>query len=134
MLGTLKPFDEKPSLYSPLTLAYIGDSVYEVYVRAHLLSGGNLPSSKLHRLSIQYVSAEAQSAFYNIIEPMLSEEEIAIFKRGRNAKSCTVPKHAGVIDYKRATGVEALIGYLYLSGRQERIDYLMSLLFENQSK
>ena len=132
MFGMLETPSEKPSMYSPLTLAYMGDSVYEVYVRAHLLAGGNLPTNRLHRESIKYVSAEAQSAFMEIIEPLLTEEEEAIYKRGRNAKSYTVPKHAQVIDYKRATGLETLIGYLYLSGRSERIDELMQVLFKQE--
>ena len=133
MFGMLETPSEKPSMYSPLTLAYIGDSVYEVYVRAHLLAGGNLSTNKLHRASIKYVSAEAQSAFMEIIEPMLTDEEEAIYKRGRNAKSYTIPKHASVIDYKRATGFETLIGYLYLSGKGERIDELMQLLFNKDN-
>lgn len=129
MLGMLKTPTEKPSMYSPLTLAYIGDSVYEVYVRAHLLENGNLPTNRLHKASINYVSAEAQSAFMEIVEPMLTEEEEAVYKRGRNAKSYTVPKHAQLIDYKRATGFEALIGFLYLSENKERIDQIMQIIF-----
>ena len=130
MLGMLETPSEKPSMYSPLTLAYVGDSVYEVYVRAFLLKNGNLPTNRLHKESIKFVSAEAQSSFMEKLEPLLTEEEEAVYKRGRNAKSYTVPKHAQLIDYKRATGFEALIGYLYLNKNQERIDELMKIIFE----
>lgn len=129
MFGMFEPPSEKPSMYSPLTLAYIGDAVYEVYVRAYLLRNGNLPTNRLHKESIKFVSAEAQSSFMEKLEPLLTEEEEAIYKRGRNAKSYTVPKHAQLIDYKRATGFEALIGYLYLCKNQERIDELMKTIF-----
>ena len=132
MLGQLKPSADKPSMYSPLTLAYLGDSVFELYIRYHLLSGGNTPCGKLHRIATHYVSAEAQSSFMAILEPLLTEEEEAIYKRGRNAKSCTVPKHADIIDYKRATGLEALIGYLYLCGRKDRIDEIISMLLKDE--
>ena len=134
MLGLLENPSEKPSMYSPLTLAYMGDCVYEMYVRAHLLAKGNLSSNKLHRLATHYVSAEAQSAFMAVLEPTLTQEEEAVYKRGRNAKSSTVPKHAVLIDYKRATGLETLIGFLYLSGRQERIDEIMTLLFNQNTE
>lgn len=127
MFGQLES-TEKPTTYSPLVLAYIGDAVYELYVREHLIAGGNMPVNRLHKLSKGFVSAEAQSEFMKVLEPMLSEEEEAVFKRGRNAKSYTSPKHAELIDYRRATGLEALIGYLYLSGRQERIDEIMKIL------
>ncbi len=134
MLGQLEKPTEIPSMYSPLTLAYMGDCVYELYVRAHLLAKGNLSSNKLHRAAMHYVSAQAQSEFMEILEPLLTEEEEAVYKRGRNAKSSTVPKHAQLIDYKRATGLEALIGFLYLSGRNERIDEIMNLLFNNETR
>jgi len=130
MLGMIETPSEKPSMYSPLTLAYIGDSVYEVYVRAYLLRNGNLPTNRLHKESIKFVSAEAQSGFMEKLEPLLTEEEEAIYKRGRNAKSYTVPKHAQLIDYKRATGFETLIGYLYLSKNRERIDEIMKIIFQ----
>lgn len=132
MFGMLETPSEKPSMFSPLTLAYIGDSVYEVYVRTHLLKNGNLPTNRLHKESIKYVSAEAQSSFMEALEPLLTQEEEAVYKRGRNAKSYTVPKHAQLIDYKRATGFEALIGYLYLSKNEQRIDELMQIIFSQE--
>ncbi|MBQ3054406.1 MAG: ribonuclease III [Clostridia bacterium] len=132
MLGRNFKLEEKPSMYSPLTLAYVGDGVYELYVRSFLVSRGNLSSKLLHREATAYVSAEAQSNFMEILEPLLTEEETAVYKRGRNAKSYTVPKHAQLIDYKRATGLETLIGYLYLSEREDRIEEIMSLLFNKK--
>ena len=129
MFGKLEKETEKPALYSPLALAYMGDCVYEMYVRHHLLAQGNFSSNKLHQAAMKYVCAEAQSAFMEELEPLLSEEEEAVYKRGRNAKSPTVPKHAELIDYKRATGLEALLGFLYLEGREERINEIMTILF-----
>ncbi|MDP4118743.1 MAG: ribonuclease III domain-containing protein [Bacillota bacterium] len=132
MLGQMEEAAEKPSMYSPLTLAYMGDCVYEVYVRAHLVATGNFSSNKLHRQAMQYVSAKAQSEFMNVLEPFLTDDEEAIYKRGRNAKSATVPKNADLMDYRRATGLEALMGWLYLSGRQERIDEIMTILLKEK--
>ena len=130
MFGKLEIEAEKPSLYSPLALAYMGDCVYEMYVRHHLIAQGNLSAHKLHKAAMKYVCAEAQSAFVEVLEPLFSEEEETVYKRGRNAKSPTVPKHAKVTDYKRATGLETLLGFLYLEGRQERIDEIMTILFK----
>ncbi len=134
MLGQLNSPLEKPSMYSPLTLAYLGDGVYELYIRSHLVSMGNKSSNKLHRLAMQYVSAESQSKFMEVLEPLLTPEEEAIYKRGRNAKSSTVPKHASLIDYKRATGLETLFGYLYLCGNEKRINELITLLLNTEMR
>ncbi len=122
---------EKPSLLAPLVLAYIGDSVYEVFVREKLiLQHSDMPAYKLHRLAIKYVCAHAQSNSILAIEGELSEEEEAVYKRGRNAKSPTVPKNADVGEYRRATGFEALVGYLYLKGSGERLDEIMNKAFQ----
>lgn len=111
---------------NPLVLAYIGDSVYELYIREHLLfKGKDKKAHKLHVEAISYVKAQGQSDIIKKIEEKLTDEELEIFKRGRNAKSKTSPKNADIIDYRMATGFEALIGYLYLTGRKER---LMELL------
>ena len=112
---------KKPVEYSSLALAYIGDAVYEVYVRAYLLEGGNIPVKKLHKLSIGYVCAGAQSNIVHKLEEHLTEEERAVYKRGRNAHSNTSAKNAGIVDYRHATGFEALIGYLYLSNENDRM-------------
>lgn len=123
---------KKPCQYAPLVLAYIGDGVYEVYVRGRLLlENPDLPAHKLHVLATKHVKAHAQSNSMLAVEPMLSETELAIYKRGRNAKSATVPKHADLADYRRATGFEALVGYLHLQGEQERLTKIMEAAFEN---
>ncbi|MBR5613940.1 MAG: Mini-ribonuclease 3 [Clostridia bacterium] len=109
-----------PSQYSPLTLAYIGDCVYELFVRTYLLKDANFPVQKLHKSAIQLVNAKAQSDLYQKVKDKLSEEETAVYKRGRNTNSHP-PKNANLIDYKAATGMEALIGYLYLKGDSDRI-------------
>ena len=115
--------------YSALSLAYIGDCVYEMYVRSYLLGKGNRRVNDLHRMATQYVRAKAQAEFYHKIEDILTENEKAVFHRGRNTKSHP-PKNADVIEYKIATGVEALIGYLYIEGKSDRISELMSHLFD----
>ena len=124
----------KPNELSPLVLAYIGDGVYELFVRNRLIEEfSSTPPSKLHKLSSAHVKAHAQSNSMKIIEPELSEKELAVYKRGRNAKSATVPKNADVADYRRATGFEALIGYLYLNKEKERLYELMEKAFQNCS-
>lgn len=125
-------FTKKPCQYPALVLAYIGDSVYEVYVRTRLIAENpDLPAHRLHVLAIRRVKARAQSNSMLAVEPMLSEEEEAVYKRGRNAKSATIPKNADVADYRRATGFEALVGYLYLKGDQERMEKIMETAFAN---
>ncbi len=111
--------------YSPLALAYLGDAVYEVIVRTILLNYGNMPVNKYHRKASHMVNASAQSRMITELEPMLTEEELSVYKRGRNAKSYTSAKHATIIEYRMATGFEALIGYLYLKEEMERIFYLV---------
>jgi ribonuclease-3 family protein len=107
--------------YSPLTLAYIGDDAYDLVIRTYLLGKGNMPVNKLNRMADGLVRAKAQSDMMDVIEPMLDGEEHAVYKRGRNAKSYTKAKNATVADYRRATGFEALMGYLYLQGRYVRM-------------
>ena len=111
---------------SPLVLAYLGDTVYESYIREHLIRQNmNRKVNNLHKLAIQYSKAKAQATIIHEIENELTEEEMKIFKRGRNQKSHTSPKNADIIDYKYATGFEALIGYLYLSEDKERLEYIV---------
>ena len=107
--------------YSPLTLAYIGDDAYDLVIRTYLLGKGNMQVNKLNRMANELVKAKAQSDMMDVIEPMLDEEEHAVYKRGRNAKYYTKAKNATVADYRRATGFEALMGYLYLQGRLVRM-------------
>ncbi|MCT4612655.1 MAG: ribonuclease III [Clostridia bacterium] len=106
--------------YSPLALAYIGDCIFELLVRTMLVKKENKQVYKYHKEAVKYVKASAQASISKSIEHMLSEEEIAVFKRGRNSKS-KPPKNADTLEYKYATGFEALIGYLYLKGDMERI-------------
>lgn len=100
--------------YSPLTLAYIGDGIYELVIRTILVKKGNCPVHHLHKQASSLVKASAQSAMMEILEPLLTEEEKSVYRRGRNAHSPTMAKHASMADYRRATGFEALMGYLYL--------------------
>lgn len=115
----------RPELLSPLSLAYIGDAVYELYVRTHIMRDENLPVNKLHKTATGYVKAKAQSDIVHHIESLLTEDELAVYKRGRNAHSHTSAKNADIVDYRHATGFEALIGYLYLSKSDERLEFLL---------
>ncbi len=107
--------------YSPLTLAYIGDAIYEILIRTMVVEAGNAPVNKLHKQVTQQVQATAQAELFHHIEEQLTEEELSVYKRGRNAKSFTSAKNAGIVEYRTATGLEALFGYLYLSDRIDRI-------------
>ena len=115
-----------PSQIAPLSLAYMGDTVYDLFVRTMLLETTTLTARGLHERAAKLVCAKAQAAAFRRIEPMLSEEELGVFRRGRNSHIGTVPKSASIMDYRTATGLEALIGWLYLSGRDERIRSLMA--------
>ena len=106
--------------YSPLTLAYIGDGVYELVIRTILVKKANCPVNRLHKKP-QPCKASAQSGMMEILEPLLTEEEKSVYRRGRNAHSATMAKHATMADYRRATGFEALMGYLYLKEDFSRI-------------
>lgn len=106
--------DQDLRSYSPLTLAYIGDGVYELIIRTILVKKGNCPVNRLHKKASSLVKAGAQSAIMEVIEEELTPEELSVYRRGRNAHSPTMAKHATMADYRRATGFEALIGYLYL--------------------
>ena len=106
--------DQDLRSYSPLTLAYIGDGVYELIIRTILVKKGNCPVNRLHKKASSLVKAGAQSAIMEVIEKELTEEELSVYRRGRNAHSPTMAKHATMADYRRATGFEALMGYLYL--------------------
>lgn len=111
--------------YSPLTLAYIGDSIYDLIIRTMLVEKGNAQVNRLHQEASKLVKATAQKEIVHAIMELLTEEEIAVFKRGRNAKSVTTAKNASITDYRIATGFEALIGYLYLTEKLDRILFLV---------
>ena len=117
--------------YSPLSLAFLGDSVYDTLVREHLLRIANMPVSKLHSAKIKLVCAEFQSAAYEKLAEVLDEKELAVLKRGRNATGNTVPKHADAVEYRRATAIECLFGYLFLLGRNDRIYELFSVMIDD---
>ena len=127
-----REFTEKEArLLNPLQLALVGDGVYELFIRNFILSNSlDLSAHKIHVKAIGYVKAKSQSTIMHEIEDKLTENESYIFKRGRNAKSATVPKNADVRDYRMATGFEALVGYLYLTGNNERLEFV----FENALK
>ena len=114
--------------YSPLSLAFLGDSVYDTLVREYLLRQANMPAAKLHSAKIKLVCAEYQSDAYGVLEENITEHELAVLKRGRNATGNTVPKHADAAQYRRATAVECLFGYLFLTGQTERIYGLFELI------
>lgn len=110
---------------SPVVLAFVGDAVYSLYVREKLVLGTDFKTGTLQKLSSRQVSAKGQSELIERLLPALTEEEADIFRRGRNAKKSTRSRHASVGEYNRSTGFEALIGYLYLTGRHERIEELL---------
>ena len=118
---------------SPLTLAFLGDSVYEMFVRTKILSMGNRPTNELHKIAVGYVKAKAQAQAAHKILETLSEEETEIYKRGRNTNIHTVPKNADMADYRHATALEALIGYLYIKGDEERLSEILNLAFDELS-
>ncbi len=115
---------------SPLNLAFVGDAIYEIFVREMLVCNANRPVNDLHRESVKYVSAQAQTAAFEKIKDILTEEETAQFKRGRNAKVGHSPKSATDAEYHTATGMEALFGYLYLTEQQERIKELFNIIIK----
>ncbi len=125
VLGVIREGLKLPSMnpmdYSPLTLAYVGDDVYDLIIRSYLLSKGNNHVDVLNRMANSLVKAKSQSAMMGVLEPLLTPEELSAYKRGRNAKSYTRAKNATVADYRRATGFEALVGYLYIKGDMGRV-------------
>ena len=112
------------------TLAFLGDAVYNVYIRCYLASHSNVKTGMLHKESIKYVSAKGQSHTIDDILEILTEEEMSVYKRGRNTNINTVSKNIDVVNYKRATGFEALIGYLYVKGEKNRLDELVKICIE----
>ena len=116
--------------YSPLTLAYMGDCAYEITIRCLLVHKGNAPVNTLNKKGSELAKAETQSKMITALADSLSEEELAVYKRGRNAKSYSSAKNATMGDYRRATGFEALIGWLYLKGRHDRMMEIIKSGFE----
>ncbi len=116
--------------YSPLTLAFIGDAVFDIIIRTGMVTNSNTRADKLHKSTSAIVKATTQSLMVDAILPHLSEEEEGIYRRGRNAKPRSTAKNAAISDYHKATGLEALVGYLYLDDRMERIMELMGIGLE----
>lgn len=122
MLGNSK-------LFNPLTLAFMGDAVYEIAARELVIVKlGSTSADRLHTLTVSLVRASAQAEGYRLIEPILTEDEIAMFKRGRNSSSVTVPKSSSAAEYRTATGLETLFGWLHLSGNTIRAKELFSII------
>ena len=118
--------------YSPLTLAFIGDGVYDLLVRDYLVRQANRPVGELNKRKVALVNCESQAAFAKSLIPKLSEREQAVYKRGRNAAPKCTPKHGTVADYHSATGLEALFGYLHINGEQDRIKELFNEIITQQ--
>ena len=123
-----------PEKLSPLALAYIGDAVYELAVREYLLGRGEAHNKELHRRAVELVRAEKQSELYDVISTILGDEEKEVMRHGRNAKGGHHPPHTSVGAYRRATGVEALVGWLYLRGEKDKLALIFEQLFANDSK
>ncbi len=121
---------DNPNLLSPSALAFVGDAVYGLYVRTYLAEV-NRPSGELHKLSVKLVNATAQAQAFHLIEPLLSEKELSIFKRGRNFHTGNTPKNSTGGEYHLATGLETLFGFLYLSGQSDRAKELFAIIWNN---
>lgn len=116
--------------YSPLVWAYMGDAVYEMYIREYVINQGLCKNGLLHKKSIKFVSAKAQCAILKNLEEKLTEEEQDIVRRGRNANPHSAAKNADIVEYKYATGFEALIGFLHLTEQKERLDEVLKMCVE----
>ena len=121
-------FDEKDArLLNPQVLAFVGDGVYSLYIRHKIITTEDLKGQKLHSEVVNYVKAKGQSNYIDKLLPKFTEEELSVFKRARNYKTLTHAKNANIIDYRRATGLEAVIGYLYLTNKIDRLNELLEL-------
>lgn len=123
--------EERARALSPVTLAFLGDAVYSLFVREKLVLSCDFSTGGLQKLASAEVSAHGQSILLEKITPLFTEAELAVFKRGRNAKKSTKSKNASVAEYNRSTGFEAVLGYLYLTGQYERINFLLGGNYEN---
>ena len=118
----------KADEYSPLTLAFLGDGVYDLLVRESLVNRANRPAGELNRQKVAMVNCRAQAEYAQLLMPSLSEKELAVYKRGRNASPKCTPKNGSVADYHSATGLECLFGYLHVNGETERINELFDII------
>jgi len=133
-MTALDPKVERPELLSPLALAFVGDGVYELLARQQLLARGSAPVGRLHSRTVELVSAAAQARAYRQVAPLLSPEEDAIYRRGRNANSTRSPRHTDPAVYRCATGMEALFGWLYLTGQVARLEQLFQVILAGQEE
>ncbi|WP_051569334.1 Mini-ribonuclease 3 [Alkaliphilus transvaalensis] len=122
--------EKEARLMAPLVLAYVGDAVFEVFIRNHLVLESNVSVNELHKKATRYVKAKAQATIVHALQKELTEDEWTMVKRGRNQKSATVPKNADLSDYRYATGFETLIGYLFYTGQTERLIVIMKRAVE----
>jgi len=129
VIAPVVPADVPVHLLSPIVFAYVGDAVFEVYVRQRLIAGSSRKPHELHRAATKYVSAAAQAKLLQRWSPLLTEEEADIVRRGRNTKSGQPPRNADPADYRQATALECLVGYLYYQGKKERLEQLMDMTF-----
>lgn len=134
VIAPLLPAGIPVAQLSPIVLAYVGDAVFEVYVRQKLIAGSFRKPHELHRAATRYVSAASQARLLERWMPQLTAEEADVVRRGRNAKSGQPPRNADLADYRHATALECLIGYLYYLGRRDRLEQLMELAFQEQSE
>ena len=116
-----------------MTLAFLGDAVYELEIRRYLCRNGSSPSGVLHKKAVHYVCAAFQAKVYDLLEDFLNENELSVMKRGRNANGAAVPKSSSPAEYRKATGVEALFGYLYLKGNESRSNEICSYIMEKEN-
>ena len=123
----------KANNLNPIVLAFVGDAVYSLFVREKLTFLSDSKAGELNKLATKEVMASAQAEFIKQILPILNEEEMSIFKRARNAKKGTKAKHASVVDYNNATGFEAVLGYLYIIGETERLNFILNKGNNNES-
>ena len=119
---------ENPGGLSPVSLAFVGDGVFELMVRERLVEGGSLPAAKLHSMSVRRVKATAQALAYDAVLAASSEQELSILKRGRNVSLSRMPKSCTPEEYHKATAIEALLGYLYLDGQRERLKEIFEII------
>lgn len=117
-----------------LSLAFIGDAVYEILVREHLLKKGSFQVGKLHKMAVEFVRASFQAGVFDFLEPIVSEEERGILHRGRNASATHIPKGANAIEYRKATGVESLFGWLYLERKTDRINEIFEMILDRKTE
>jgi ribonuclease-3 family protein len=132
VISPVVPSDMPVNLLSPVVLAYIGDAVFEIYVRQRLVASFNRKPHELHRAATSYVSAAAQAKLLQRWMPLLTEEEADVVRRGRNTKSGQPPKNADPADYRHATALECLVGHLYYHGQKERLEQLVEIAFGSQ--